>query len=160
MASVSDLSLKDRLFLRAYRYRKVDWGPGAQLAKPLSHARLALVTTAGFFRPEQAPFDRSIRGGDPTFRVLPVDTELTELQLGQKSQAFDPSGLKQDKNLAFPLQRFKELQEEGTIGGVSARHISFMGSITAPGRLIRETGPQAVRILAEDQVEAVFLTPV
>jgi D-proline reductase (dithiol) PrdB len=160
MASLSDLSLKYRFFMRTYRYRKVDWKPGSRLAKPLSQARLALVTTAGFYRPEQAPFDESIRGGDCSFRILPEHTVLDTLLVGQKSEAFDPSGLKQDKNLAFPLQRFKELEKVGMIGRVNERHVSFMGSITAPGRLIRETGPEAVRILAEDQVDAVFLTPV
>lgn len=160
MASLSDLSWKYRIFMRTYRYRTVNWRPGSRLAKPLSDARLALVTTAGFYQPEQAPFDGSIRGGDCSFRILPVQTELDALLLGQKSEAFDPSGLRQDKNLAFPLQRFKELEEVGTIGRLNDRHLSFMGSITAPGRLIRETGPEAVRILAEDQVDAVFLTPV
>jgi len=89
-----------------------------------------------------------------------VDTDLDELLVGQKSDAFDPSGLRQDKNLAFPLQRFKELEHAGTIGRLNRRHLSFMGSITAPERLIRETGPEAVRLLVEDQVDAAFLTPV
>ena len=160
MASLSDLSLKYRFFMRTYRYWKVDWRPGSRLAKPLSDARFALVTTAGLYRPEQAPFDASIRGGDCSFRVLPFETDLDTVLVGQQSEAFDSSGLKQDKNLAFPLGRFKELEQVGTIGRLSERHLSFMGSITAPGRLIRETGPAAVRILAQDQVDAVFLTPV
>jgi D-proline reductase (dithiol) PrdB len=160
MASLSDLSLKYRFFMRTYRYRKVDWRPGCRLAKPLSNARLALVTTAGFYQPEQQPFDESIRGGDCSYRILPLRMDLDRLLVGQKSEAFDPSGLKQDKNLAFPLHRFQELEEEGTIGRLNARHISYMGSITAPGRLIRETGPEAVQLLAEDNVDAVFLTPV
>jgi D-proline reductase (dithiol) PrdB len=160
MASLSDLSLKYRFFMRTYRYRKVDWRPGTRLEKPLSRARFALVTTAGFYEPEQAPFDDSIRGGDCSFRILQVQTDLNRLLVGQKSEAFDPTGMKQDKNLAFPIQRFKELEEAGTVGRLNQRHLSFMGSITAPGRLIRQTGPEAVRILAEDQVDAVFLTPV
>jgi hypothetical protein len=35
-----------------------------------------------------------------------------------------------------------------------------MGSITAPGRLIQETAPPAVRKLVEDGVDVALLTPV
>jgi hypothetical protein len=35
-----------------------------------------------------------------------------------------------------------------------------MGSIVGPRRLIDETAPQVARTLAEDRVNAVFLTPV
>lgn len=35
------------------------------------------------------------------------------------------------------------------IGEVAPRHLSFMGSITAPGRLIRDTAPDAVARLVE-----------
>jgi D-proline reductase (dithiol) PrdB len=160
MASLSDLSLKHRWFMRTYRYRRVQWKPGSRLAKPLSSARLALVTTAGFYLPGQQPFDESLRGGDWSFRVLPTETPVEELLVSQKSEAFDPSGLRKDKNLAFPLERFKELQREGIVGPLSGRHLSFMGSITAPGRLLGDSGPQAARVFTEDGVDAVFLAPV
>jgi D-proline reductase (dithiol) PrdB len=160
MASISDLSLKYRLFLRTYRFRRTPWRPGCRIEKPIADSRLALITTAGFYLPEQQRFDESIKGGDCSFRVLPSNLDLGRLQMGQKSDAFDPSGIKQDKNLAFPLERFKELVNDGTVGRLGEHHLSFMGSITAPGRLLRESGPAAVRILREDQVDAVFLTPV
>jgi hypothetical protein len=35
-----------------------------------------------------------------------------------------------------------------------------MGSIAAPGRLIAQTAPEVARILLEDTVDAVLLTPV
>jgi len=59
MARLSDLKLAYRLFMQAYPYRYVDWRPGAHLAKPLSQSRIALITSAGYFTPEQPPFDES-----------------------------------------------------------------------------------------------------
>lgn len=60
----------------------------------------------------------------------------------------------------LPLHRLKELAEKGAIGSVAPRHFSFTGSITAPGRMIAETAPEVARMLLEDEVDAVLLTPV
>ena len=50
--------------------------------------------------------------------------------------------------------------ERGRIGSVNRRHLSFMGSITAPGRLIRQSAPDAARWLVEDAVDIALLVPV
>ena len=46
------------------------------------------------------------------------------------------------------------------IGSVNRRHLSFMGSIPAPGRLIRDSAPAAAQLLVEDRVDAALLVPV
>jgi D-proline reductase (dithiol) PrdB len=143
-----------------YRYRQLDWRPGAVLEKPLSQSRIAVVTTAAFFRPEQAPFDPSIRGGDCSFREISLETNLDTLQIAHKSDAFDHSGIERDKNLALPLDRLRELKAEGCIGEVASRHYSFMGSISAPARLVSVTAAEIARRLAEDGVDGILLTPV
>jgi D-proline reductase (dithiol) PrdB len=68
--------------------------------------------------------------------------------------------MRDDPNLAFPIDRMRELAARGRIGSVNRRHLSFMGSITAPGRLISYTAPQAARQLAADAVDAALLIPV
>src|SRR5260370_20014149 len=103
MAKISDLKLAYRVFMKAYPYRKVDWPPGARLKTPLSDARVAVVTTAAFFRPDQPPFDTSIRGGDYSYRIIPIDTDLSTLNIAHRSDAFDIRGITSDKNLALPL---------------------------------------------------------
>ena len=159
MARISDLKLVYQFFLRAYPYRTVDWSPGARFQKPLSAARVAVVTTAALFRPDQLPFDVSQRGGDCSYRIIPADTDLSSLRMGHRSDAFDGSGVSADANLALPLERLNGLAELGVIGSVAPRHLSFMGSIAAPGRLIAHTAPEAARLLLEDAVDAVLLTP-
>jgi D-proline reductase (dithiol) PrdB len=160
MAKISDLKLAYQVFMRAYPYRTVDWRPAASLKIPLCKARLAVVTTAALFRPDQPPFDASVRGGDYSYRVIPVDTDLSTLRMAHKSGAFDIRGIASDKNLALPLERLKSLAGEGVIGSVAPRHFSFMGSIAAPGRLIANTAPEVARMLLQDAVDAVLLTPV
>jgi D-proline reductase (dithiol) PrdB len=130
------------------------------LAKPLSQARVALVTTAGFYLPSQEPFAQSFRHDDCSFREIPWGTPTEMLQIGQSSDAFDHAGIEVDRNLALPLDRLRELIDDGIVGEAASRHFSIMGSIIAPARLISETGPAMARLLCEDQVDAVFLAPV
>ncbi|HEY3129775.1 MAG TPA: glycine/sarcosine/betaine reductase selenoprotein B family protein [Acidobacteriota bacterium] len=160
MARLSDLKLKDRLYMRVYPYRHIDWRPGTQLQKPLSESKIAVVTSAAFYCAGQEPFDLTVRGGDYSYREIPEDTALETLRIGHKSDAFDHTGIEIDKNLALPLDRLRELKQEGLIGAVAKRHYSLMGSITAPARLVNITAPEIVRGLAEDGVDAVLLTPI
>lgn len=160
MARLTDLKFRDQLFMRRYRYRSVDWTPGARLEGPLNSVRLALITTAALHLPDQPPFDSTVKGGDAAFRVIPNGTNPTLLRMSHKSDAFDARGIETDKNLALPLERLEVLQDEGTIGSVNHRHFSFMGSITAPGSLVSITAPEVARLLTEDQVSAILLTPV
>lgn len=159
MARLSDLKLDYRLFMAAYPYRHIDWQPGATLTKPLAGTRLAVVTTAAFHLPDQPPFDRTVRGGDSSYREIPFDTGLRTLRMAHKSDAFDAAGLHADANLALPLDRLRELAAQRIIGNPAPRHFSFMGSITAPGRLMKETAPEVAAKLRGDGVDAVLLTP-
>jgi D-proline reductase (dithiol) PrdB len=160
MARLEDLKLSYRLFMQTYRYRSVDWQPGARLTKPLDETKGALISSAGLHLPEQPPFDASHKGGDPRFREIPATVDVQSLLIAHRSSAFDQSGARADRNLVFPLDRFRELSERGEIGPLNHRHFSFMGSITAPGRLISETAPEVAARLREDQVDWAFLVPV
>ena len=160
MAELSELPFSARLFLKAYPWRRIDPVPWTPLKKPLSQSRLALVSSAGFVLPTQARFDETIKGGDPSFREIPSDTPVATLVESHRSRAFDHSGMQQDPNLAFPLDRARELADCGRIGSVNGRHVSFMGSITAPGRFTHDHVPQAASWLTEDGVDVALLVPV
>lgn len=162
MATYNDLSLHVRLFLKGYPFSRYAIEPGlcAKLKKPLNQSRVALVTTAGLRTPDQNGFDHSNKKGDSTFREIPTLIEAQTLIESHRSYAFDHLGLAADTNLAFPLDRFRELESRGAIGQLNHRHFSFMGSIVGPRKLIEETAPQVARMLREDGVDAALLTPV
>ena len=160
MGDLQEFSLKTQLFLRAYRWRRIDRVPWTPLSKPLSECRVALVSSAGLVTPEQEPFDEKIRGGDPSFREIPDSVDVATLVDTHRSRSFDHSGMRNDANLVFPLDRLRELSESGRIGRVNRRHLSFMGSLTATGPLVRDTAPAAARLLAEDGVDVALLVPV
>jgi D-proline reductase (dithiol) PrdB len=160
LGDLSEFSLKHRLFIKTYRWRRIDPVPWTPLKKPLRHCRLVLISSAGLIIPGQAPFDKSIRGGDPSFREIPADAAVSDLIETHRSEVFDHTGIRQDPNLAFPMDRSRELFEKGRIGSLNHRHFSFMGSITAPGRLIKKTVPLVVTQLIEDGVDIALLIPV
>jgi hypothetical protein len=160
LATFAELSLKNRLFMKSYpfsRYRIGDQ-PRASLSRPLNRCRVALITTAGLNPPDQDRFESNAMG-DCSFREIVNDIDLHSLIESHKSNAFDHSGISIDRNLALPLDRFRELVARGEIGELNHRHFSFMGSIIKPHRLIAETAPQVAEKLRQDGVMAAFLTP-
>jgi D-proline reductase (dithiol) PrdB len=160
MGDLSEFSLATRLFLQTYRWRRIEPVPWTALGKPLVRCRVGLVSTAGFVGPEDAPFDATVRGGDPSFREIPGDIQISELREHHRSSSFDHQGIAEDPNLAFPIDRLRELETRGRIGALNHRHLSFMGSITAPGRLLRDSLPDAARRFETDRVDVALLVPV
>lgn len=160
MPRINELPLWLRGVLLAYPWRRIDPVPLARLRKPLRECRVALVTTAGLVAPGEVPFDNDIRGGDASYRVIRADAPLALLEEHHRSESFDHAGIERDRNLALPLDRLREFVAEGLIGEVAPRHLSFMGSITAPGRLVRDTAPPAAALLEADGVDVALLLPV
>lgn len=160
MATIGQLPLWLRASLKIYPWRRVDPVPCSPLKKPISESRVALVTTAGFVPEGDLPFDKSIKGGDYSYRVIPADTNIQTLAEFHRSESFDHAGIEKDRNLALPLERLRELARAGEIGELAPHHLSFMGSITAPGRLIKRTAPEAARLLVENKVDIALLVPV
>jgi hypothetical protein len=123
----------------------------------LETARLAVVTTAALMRHGEAPWTHD----DAGFRVF--ESDEAGLFCGHVSMSLDRVGMFVDRNVFYPLDRLAELAASGTIGAVGPHHISFMGALRGPGEiatLMLDSGPQAARLLREDGVDAVLLTPV
>jgi D-proline reductase (dithiol) PrdB len=159
MGSMSEFDLKTKIFLKAYRYRHAGKHELPKLKKELKDCRVGLVTTAGLVPPGQKDFE-DMMGGDPSYRLIPNDVDVTTLKEVHRSQSFDHSGIEEDRNLAFPLDRMREIQEEGLIKDLAPQHLSFMGSVTAPGRLIKKTAPEAAEVFKKAEVDLALLIPV
>lgn len=152
--------MRYRLELAVYRWRKAEPLVWTRLAVALREAKVGLVTTAGLYRPGiDEPF-RRVRGGDYGFRVIPNDVVLQTLAVGQTSDAFDRGPVDEDRNAALPIERLRTLVDRGEVGSPAPRHLSFNGSITAPGRLVRESAPAAAEVFRTDGVQAALLVPV
>lgn len=161
MATYADLKPSHRIFMQNYpfsHYAIAD-NPSVKLTKPLHECKFALVTTSGLRLENDTSFDHYTLG-DLSFREIPNEINVQTLIEDHKSSAFDHSGVQADKNLVLPIDRFRELVKNKMIGSLNHRHFSFMGSIINPRKLMNEIAPQVAKLLKEDGVDCVFLTPV
>lgn len=147
-------------FITAYEPWESGEGiPWAPLRKPLSQCKLAIVTTSGIHHGAQEPFDMQDSEGDPSFRAINGATIGSNYKITH--DYYDHSDAEKDLNIVFPLDRLRELQQEGVLGQLADTHYSLMGHID--GRhivtLIESTAQQIVEKLKHDKINVVLLTP-
>ena len=150
---MSDEQLRTTLGgLKSFAFDDVPW----TTPKPLHESRVAIVTTAGLRVESNADWN----AGDQGFTQIPHDAE--NLTLAHYSPNFDRVGWVLDKNVVFPIDRLYELAKGGIIGSVAKTHISFMGA--QPDHTLEtirlDSGPAAAKLLKDDEVDLVLLTPV
>lgn len=121
---------------------------------PLNERRVAIVTTAGLTTRADTRFGI----GSSDYRVIPADVDADGLVMSHASINYDRSGFQQDLNVVFPIDRLKELADDGVIGSVADFHYSFMGAVDAV--TLEPAAAQLAGLLKKDAVDAVLLTPV
>lgn len=143
---------------------EIPWTP---FSKPLTECRLSLITTAGLYRKDfQPPFDSERERaeptwGDPSYRAIPTDSPPE--QIGVSHLHINPQPILQDLNVVFPLQRMRELADEGVIGKLAAQAFSLMGYQGFPPNpraWLENAAPQIAAALRAESVDALILTPV
>jgi D-proline reductase (dithiol) PrdB len=129
----------------------------AAIAPPLTDARVAIVTTAGL---RAAGDVRLWQPTDGSFTVLPANAR--DVQLSHFSPNFDRTAFAADINVVYPVDRLEEMAAAGGIGSVADQHISFMGAQfdATFSTILLDSGPAAARVLRDDNVDVVLLTPI
>ncbi len=165
---VDSFKYLSRLVTRYYKLAQVQMElpiPWTPLSKPLSHSCFGLVTSGGLYhRGYDQPFDtageqKKPDWGDPSYRVLPADMDSSEV--GISHLHLNESSIEKDMNILLPLQRFRELAQEGRIQGQAKHAYSFMGYQGFPADLSGwrvDSGPQVAQKLLAEGVDNVLLT--
>ena len=91
-------------------------------------------------------------------RFLPADLPLADLLVSHVSINFDRSGYQRDINTIYPIERLRELTDEGIIGGLAPTHYAVMGS-TDPVTM-EDSADQISGQLRQERIDAVLLSPV
>jgi hypothetical protein len=128
------------------------------LARPLSESSVALVTSAGIAQAGQPPMDGENIEGDYTFRLLDIDTPVSELRIWHTH--FDVTAANQDINVVYPIDRLMELAVEGTVARVATPAVSYMGYFTNVFRVRDELAPAIVEAVRESGADVALLVPV
>jgi hypothetical protein len=140
--------------------REIPWTP---LPKPLSEARVALVSTAALALHGDEPFDQEGERqnpwwGDPSYRVLPRSTRTGDAV--SYHMHIDTSVAERDLDSVMPLARLAELESEGFVGSSAPSHYSFMGYILKPSELLERSAPAMIRQMKAEEVDVALLVPV
>ena len=135
------------------RNNSVNWTP---LEKPLSECVVSLFTTGGVHLRHDTPFDIDSAHGDWTHREIPTDVDTRQLTVTHSHYSHVEAD--RDVNCMFPLDRLRELRDEGIIGGITPMAYSIMGFNPDPANLMRETAPLLAEAYAASGADLVFMT--
>lgn len=131
--------------------------PYTPVTRKLSEMTIAIVSTAGVHLKDQEPFNTQ---GDDTWRILPGDVNVADLMIthGAPEEHYDRSQANRDMNVIFPIERLRELQAEGFIGGVAEKNLTLMGYSLRLQKYYNETAPAVAKEIERSPVDAVLLT--
>ncbi len=143
-----------------YRWAEnTDPPPWRPIDKPLRSATVGIIGSGGVYRRGQIAFHTQ---DDTSVRVIDVDTGADELRVAHF--AYDQTDARSDPNCVFPLERLRELVEQGIVGGISPLHFGFMGGVYSTRRLLAETAQllteQVRRLHGAGELDVVLLVPV
>jgi D-proline reductase (dithiol) PrdB len=153
MARLEDIPEAERDAITGLRCPTFEATPCVE-GPPLSQRRVAIVSTAGLHRRGDRPF--GLTSGD--YRVIPGGTVSADIVMSHISPNFDRTGFQADVNVAFPLERLRDMAASGEIGSVADFHYSFMGA-TDP-QAMEPKARELASLLHADAVDAVLLVPI
>jgi D-proline reductase (dithiol) PrdB len=154
------------MFYKMTEIERAEGIPWSPLRKAVRDCKFGLVTSAGLFDKEtEEPFDldRELREptwGDPTARM--IQRSIPRSQISVSHLHLNTQPILDDPNIVLPLDRFEELIDQGTIGGLSDTHFSLMGYQgfpPDPSTWRDQTGPQIADHFKSEGVDCVLLTP-
>ena len=111
----------------------------------------------GLYLPNQTPFSDEGNQGDHTFRVLPRSVCTGDYLIAHTH--YEHKWVMEDINCLLPIDTFRDLEAEGSIGMIADHHFSFMGSIPNPVQLVADTAPHVANLMVSDGVDISVLTP-
>ncbi|MFM9903109.1 MAG: glycine/sarcosine/betaine reductase selenoprotein B family protein [Pyrinomonadaceae bacterium] len=136
---------------------KDDLVPLAQLKKPLSESRLSFVSTSGVQPRGSVPFDTVHPVGDYSFRRVPSDSKVEDLEIHQLK--YPTNGAHRDLNVIFPIERLHELIVERLIGGLTENFVAFIGYNMDAERLERTLAEDIAGAVEAEKPDVVLLAP-
>jgi D-proline reductase (dithiol) PrdB len=124
------------------------------LRKPIAESTIGLFASCGAQLPEDPLLGET---EDISFRLIPRDTPMSRLVVAHKTKV--RKWAVEDLNVAFPLDRMKELESEGAFKRLAHTAVSMVGSIQRYTELVEQTVPAIKQIYDSQGVDLVFLFP-
>jgi D-proline reductase (dithiol) PrdB len=138
-----------------YQWTVNETAPWTPIEKELAESKVVLVSSGGVYRNDQIPFD-PIKN-DLTFREIPRDVDVKDLKISH--DFYDHTDADRDINCVFPIERMRELEQEGFIGVLSEINFTFMGRIFRKTQFVSEMVPALIGRFKALQCDLAFLVP-
>ncbi len=138
--------------------------PWADVRKPLSESRVALLSTAGLSMRDDEPFDMDFERshptkGDPSWRGLRASATTGDVVANHLH--IDTGYIDRDLNVALPLDRLRELVSDGVVGAMADTHYSVMGyQGNDTSKLEQNSAPEIAAAMRSEEVDVALLAPV
>ena len=131
--------------------------PWVPLTKPVADSTVALLASGGAYRRGHVAFHWN---DDTGIRMVRTDEPAVDVRLTHF--AYDLVPAREDPNIVFPVDRLRELADEGVIGGLAPEAVAFMGGIYSVSRAEEELAPAILDSMAQmpTDIDLVLLVPV
>lgn len=140
-----------------YHWTINDTAPLHPLAKPVAECRVTMLTSGGISQCASPAWDPLARN-DHRLDAIPADAPSSDFQI--HDAYYDHGDADRDLNCQFPIDRLRELRDDGTIGALAPRFWSgFMGRIYDRSRVIEESAPAFADELGKDEVDLLIAVP-
>ena len=126
-----------------------------RLDRPMSECRVGMIGSGGVYEVGQVAFHHM---DDASYRVIASDVEVSDLRTSHF--AYDLKDSRTDPNVVFPVDRLRELRDEGAIGELADEFWAFMGGIYSARKVRDELAPALVQRALEQELDVVLLVPV
>ena len=144
----------ERLGYSAYRWFVADdMPPWQKLEKPLSQARVGMLSTSGAYALGQVAYHYK---DDTSIREIPSTTAATDIRFSHITENYlvDP---KRDPNCILPLGALRALSASGVIGGLADSVFSCMGGVYSQRRVREQTAPALLAAFQRQQLDCALL---
>ena len=132
--------------------------PFIPLGKKVNECNVALVASGGAYLEGQVAFHWKDDTG-----VRLIDSTLPASDVRVTHFAYDLEPARSDPNIVFPVDRLRELVDDGILGSLAPQAVACMGGIYSERRTEQDLAPAIVRAIQEmdgPPVDLVLLVPV
>ena len=157
MSPISYIEITRRAFpdQPPYQWSAFNEAPFTPLKKTLQESQIGLISSCGIYHRDQPPFDPV--KNDLTYREIPAEVAPRELMIAHNF--YDSTDARRDVNCVFPIERLRELEEEGFIKAFVSPAYSFMGRIFKRRELQDQVVQALIQKFQEKKMDALLLVP-
>jgi len=131
--------------------------PFAPMRRALPMLNLALISSAGAYIDGTPAFDVEARDGDASYKEIPIEVEAADLLYA--GRGYDPTAVREDRNVQIPIERLSEYEANAVIGRLNHVWWSLNGWIPNAQLVAEQLAPQIAERVARYEAQAALLIP-